>query len=107
MEIGVKDNSVNLYGLHPMMQIANMKAAVIWHGYGLDLVITSGNDSKHMPGSLHYHGRACDYRIWGMSDEIVHDVVNLLKQKLGPDYDVVLEKDHIHCEYDPSNPKVI
>lgn len=80
------------------------KAAIIsdavYHKFGAELVITAGTDGKHMDGSLHYKGRALDFRTWnlnGREKEVVED----LKKELGSDYDVVLEGDHIHCEFDP------
>lgn len=67
----------------------------LWIAHGLTLVVTSGMDGKHMPGSLHYQGLAADIR-FPLRDEI--------KAALGPDWDVVWEKDHVHVEYDPKQP---
>lgn len=67
------------------------------------LWITSANDSKHMDGSLHYKNRAFDIRIWNVEggiDEVKRWVVKM-QTCLNDDYDVVLEKDHIHQEFDP------
>ena len=100
-------NGVSLYGLHPKMQVANGIAAVIYQEAGQELVVTAGLDGKHGDNSLHYKGRACDYRTWYFSDEQKKEVVQELARRLGDDYDVVLEATHIHCEYDPTNPKVI
>jgi len=66
-----------------------------------DMVITSLNDGKHMQGSYHYKGLAADFRIWNLSPYRPIDVRDMIQELLGKDYDVVLEKDHIHLEYDP------
>ena len=63
--------------------------------HGEDLFITSLRDGNHSPGSLHYDGLAFDMHY-------PHSVtVQHIKAVLGPGWDVVLEPDHIHCEYDP------
>jgi hypothetical protein len=68
----------------------------------LELTITSGTDGKHMPGSKHYTGEALDIRTSNLTRTNRERVLVALKGRLGPQYDVVLEKDHIHVEYDPS-----
>lgn len=74
----------------------------VYRFLGFDNVtLTSANDGDHMEGSKHGEGNGLDIRIWAMAvyDEI--RAVVLLKWELGPDYDIVQEKDHIHVEYDP------
>ena len=71
--------------------------------FGKEAVTTSILDGKHSKGSKHYDGNAFDLRIYIYTKEQVNDYVELLKNELGPDYDVVLEDDHIHIEYDPKN----
>jgi len=61
-------------------------------------VITSTWEGTHSTGSFHYWLRALDFRKPPMNLE---DCVNQLKSELGKDFDVVLESDHIHIEYDP------
>ena len=65
-----------------------------------DAIITFALDGKHSKNSLHYSGYAIDLRTLDMLGR-QHDVVKELKRVLGSDYDVVLEHDHIHLEYDP------
>ena len=74
--------------------------------YGGALVITSVNDSKHMEGSKHYSGSAFDCRTTsaGINQTQAQKIVTAMKERLGADFDVVLEDDHIHCEYDPTRP---
>ena len=99
---------VVLYGLHPMMQIANAEANLIWRKFGQELVVTSGGEFREGTNSLHSKFRACDYRTrYFPSDVVTKQVVARLQKKLGCDYDVLAEDDHIHCEYDPIDSKLI
>lgn len=101
-------DTVNLYGLHPQMQIANCKLSVLFYQFGVDnMVLTSAIDGKHSTHSLHKKGRACDYRIWYLDQKDYRRFVQRCKAVLGAEYDVVMEEDHLHVEYDPVNAKVI
>lgn len=80
----------------------------VWERYGVsECVITSGNDSKHKDGSKHYDDNAIDVRSKNLpTSGIKHEVLAELRQKLGSDYDVLLEaeltpNEHFHIEYDP------
>ena len=69
-------------------------------------VITSGNDSTHSEGSLHFSDDAIDLRANNLTDTEAEEIVNELEAALGDDYDVIYENtnsanDHIHIEYDP------
>lgn len=68
---------------------------------GYDLTITAGIDGEHAPKSLHYALRAIDVRTRNLTQVQVDKLMIELKVKLGPDYDVVLEDDHLHLEFDP------
>ena len=64
--------------------------------------ITSGTDGRHMVGSKHYSGEAIDVRSYNFpSRQGVVAFAEKLRLRLGKDYDVVVEHDHIHLEYDP------
>ena len=67
--------------------------------------ITSANDSKHKSGSLHYKNRAFDIRTRNVVNGVLGPEAVAWRQRmadqLGPDYDVLMEGDHIHAEYDP------
>jgi len=64
---------------------------------------TSANDSTHMPGSKHYSNEAFDIRtknaIGGL--DVIKQWAKNIQIELGSDYDVVIEKDHLHLEFDP------
>ena len=69
--------------------------------YGQDATVTSGREGKHKEGSLHYKVplRALDWRVWNVRD--VELCAAELRLVLPDDFDVVVEKTHIHIEYDP------
>lgn len=69
------------------------------HGYSC--VCTAGTDGKHMEGSLHYKALAVDLRSRHVAAELLPKIVSELKERLGKDYDVIIEGDHVHAEYDP------
>lgn len=63
------------------------------------MTITSITDGDHMAGSLHNTGDAFDLRL--PVKRMGVNLVSALREALGGDFDVVLEADHIHVEYDP------
>jgi hypothetical protein len=65
---------------------------------GQELTVTSTYEGNHSEGSLHYADLAIDTEM-PLKDQKAF--VEDLAEDLGPDYDVVLEKYHIHTEYDP------
>lgn len=73
------------------------------HDLPFDPVITSGNDSQHMPGSKHYTGEALDVRTRNIPADppgLLTLLVTRLKRRLGPDYQVIVDPDHLHIERD-------
>lgn len=75
--------------------------AGIWRQYGYTLTVTSGTDSVHSSNSLHYQGLAEDYRTSGIPTTTLNSMLVQVRLKLGNRYDVILESDHLHVEYDP------
>lgn len=74
---------------------------------GQELVITSGTDSKHMIGTLHQRGLALDFRTRDLKTiAVVTAVAGQLRAALSPAYDVVVEKDHVHLEFDPKGDEI-
>ena len=90
---------VDVSGLKPEILIAYVEAQFIWREQATRAVITSGLDGNHMEGSKHYIGQAIDLRTRDLTNPSL--ARDKLSQSLGSDYDVVLESDHIHVEYDP------
>lgn len=73
----------------------------VFRKHNMEPVITSTYEGSHSPSSLHYDlflFGAVDYRRPKRDAEII---VKELQEELGENYDVVLEKTHIHVEYDP------
>lgn len=99
-------HTVSLRDLTPQMALAYTIVAHEFHIRALACVITSGNDSKHGITSLHYNGRALDFRTKHVSREVLITLVSDIRVALGPEFDVVLEglgtdNEHLHVEYDP------
>lgn len=92
---------VALSGLQPQMILAVMAAQSLFREeFGADLIITSVCDGPH-EHVLHYVGQAVDLRTKHL---IPGDRIRLapaLQSMLGDQFDVILEDDHLHVEYDP------
>ena len=89
---------VRIHGVNATVVLALVVASDIYDAIGDDMIITSLIDGRHMHGSLHYVGAAVDLR---MPTHFVEEIVDELKERLGDQYDVVLESDHIHIEFQP------
>ena len=95
---------VNPFGIRPELMIGLFVVDNIYKNFGPELVVTSLNDSKHSKTSLHYSGQAADLRThYFTGSSQVALVADAIRDALGrnPDYDVVIESDHIHFEYQP------
>lgn len=90
---------VKLTGLRAELFVAIMVADQVYAEVGRELVITSVVDSKHSATSLHYAGSAFDCRIYDDMDN--EKIKATIKERLGIDFDVILEGNHIHVEYQP------
>lgn len=76
---------------------------------GYEFILTSGTEGKHSVNSLHYKGLAVDIRRWywahnGERTDLGIDTLIKIRadlvQALGPDWDIVLERSHVHIELD-------
>lgn len=87
----------------PEMEHARRIVVRVWAQYGYTVTLTSGAeaDPVHLANSLHYDGLAEDYRIRDVPTELLPRMVSDVRAILGRDYDVVLESDHLHVEFDP------
>ncbi len=97
----LKNDNVSLSDLVPQMVVGLMMANEVYNEYDVDMVWTSSNDSNHALTSLHYSGNAVDLRTRTLRAEDKQRVRHKIKEKLNIDFDVVLEPDHIHLEYQP------
>lgn len=96
----------NLAGLNLVMRKVLILADKIYDQFNKELVITGGLDGTHSPGSFHYYGFALDLRIRDpetgidfFDEATLAKVVMELKNQLGDEYFVYLEKTHIHIHY--------
>ena len=96
-------STVNPNFKEPIRRIFPIIEKLSWEIFGREAIITSGNDGKHSPNSLHYKGLAADLRTKDQTHEKITAFAARLQMEIGDDYDVVIEEDppHIHVEYDP------
>ncbi len=94
-------NNVKLEGLHSQILLAVLVANEVYRQHAKELVITSVNDSRHGKNSIHYKGNAVDLRTRYFEYQEKLEVYREISKRLTADFDVVLERDHIHIEYDP------
>ena len=106
--VGVKSSAVKIGNLHPSMEAVIVAVAQCAREMALPRpVITSGNDSRHMKGSLHFVGRALDFRGNNLKIAVGRSLRDKVAGRLGADYDVLFEvfenpvNNHLHVEYDP------
>jgi hypothetical protein len=87
--------------MRPELGLALSIAQAVYAVHGSEFAITSVVEGEHMRASLHYTGCAADLRVPAIGSDTL---VARLKTALGDDYDVVLESNHIHVEFQPKAP---
>lgn len=92
---------VVVQGLGTETLLAAVVAQTVYAKHGKDCVITSALDGQHSETSLHYSGNALDLRTRHLDAGQAEAITDDLQDALGDDYDVVLEGNHIHVEYQP------
>ncbi|MFA7288303.1 MAG: hypothetical protein WC055_05425 [Melioribacteraceae bacterium] len=94
--------TTKLNGIRAEILVGLIVAEGVYEDFGYGMVVTSVTDSKHSAGSLHYAGCAIDLRTRDIKDKaMIIKITETIRKRLTKDYDVVLEKDHIHIEYQP------
>lgn len=88
-------------GVEPRLLVIACAAANAAQELGLSIVITSGTDGQHKTGSRHGKAAALDFRTRNLTRAQVDDWMAAMRRRLGQDYDLVDEVDHVHVEYDP------
>jgi hypothetical protein len=88
-------------GVEPKALVIACAAANAAQELGLSIVITSGTDGQHMTGSRHGDAAALDFRTRHLARGNIDAWMAAMRRRLGPDYDIVDEGDHIHVEHDP------
>ena len=104
----VKDDSVDISNLCPQLAMALAGTVEpVLDKLGANTIITSACEQTALHGhtSLHYSGFAVDVRIRDTHDGgPLFDsplAVSIISKALKCDFDVVLEDDHVHIEYQP------
>lgn len=92
---------VSVTGLRPEMILALMAAQRVYADLGASVILTSALEGKHGYGSLHFAGLAVDIRIKNLRAGEAKIAASNIKEALGAQYDTVLEKNHIHIEFQP------
>ena len=95
---------VKLFGCSPQILATMPIADAIWKELGAEeAVVTSGSEqtARHGRASEHYSGNALDYRIWNLVESHRKRAADKLRDSLTDEFDVTLEEDHIHCEFQP------
>lgn len=89
---------VNINGLKPELLVGLVILDSMIKG---GITITCGVEGQHMRGSLHYAGMAADIRtpMYPADSPLL-----LAREALGPQFDLVVETDHWHLEYQPKEP---
>jgi hypothetical protein len=95
---------VRITGMRPEILLAAVAAERVYEEAGHDLTITACLDGKHTAGSLHYAGAAIDVRTRDFAPAAVQKILARIKDCVGADFDVLLEADHIHIEFQPKTP---
>jgi len=104
MAIALK-SSARITGVRPETLFAMRVAEGVFEDRKLGLMtITSCADGKHSPGSRHYTGGAFDIRTRDIPQDQWQIVAGDIRERLGSEFDVVVEKDHLHIELDPKTP---
>ena len=104
MAIALK-SSARIRGITPETLFAIRVAEGVFEDRKLGLMtITSCTDGKHSAGSKHYVGGAFDVRTRDIAKDALQLVAADIKERLGSEFDVVVEVDHLHIEFDPKTP---
>ena len=95
-------HGVKLQGVSAEIVAVWQVAETVYNNLGEDLVVTSVCEGQHGPNSLHYGGMATDLRTRVFKSEAyINEAASLIRGRLTDEYDVVVESDHIHIEFDP------
>ena len=105
-----ENGTVRLAGLQPEMDTAMYEVEAVLNQWCIDTVITAGTEEFysdgtriHSVGSYHPRGYALDFRKRDIPYSDVDYVMSLILdklQKIDKAYQVILEGNHFHIEYD-------
>lgn len=103
--IRLKNDDVSLTGLRPELLAGVLILASGWPA-DADMVVTSANDGRHSPTSLHYAGAAVDVRSKNLTPLQKRETLERARLALRQDFDLLLEaegtdNEHFHLEWQP------
>lgn len=93
--------SVKVQGMTTEIALALMIIDGVYNMYGQELVVTSIMDGRHSRTSSHYAGNGIDTRTRYFTDQEKLAVAQDCRDRLGRDFDVIVETDHLHFQYKP------
>jgi hypothetical protein len=99
----IKDG-VDIRGIGTEVTVGLMILEEVLRAHGARCLVTSCRDGKHMAMSRHYVGSAVDVRLasrWVTTGNVDLTVLNEARAALGDQFDLILEADHFHLEFDP------
>jgi hypothetical protein len=91
-------NKVDTGKLRKEIRYALQVCSFVYMHRNGELVLYHTDDGEHMEGSLHYKNRAVDV---SLPSQDVDAIVEEIRLFLEPEYDVIVESDHLHVEWDP------
>ena len=95
---------VRIHGICDEISFVMTAIEGVYLEHGAEAVVTSAIDGTHSRKSKHYSGQAIDLRTRNVDTEHHRPLTAALQAAVGEDFDVVLERDHIHLEWDPKGP---
>jgi len=94
-------SDVHVAGMRPELVPALLAADRIYRANGAFMTVTSVSEGEHKEKSLHPEGLAFDLRTRNFTRVEVDRIARAIRESLTIDYDVVVEKTHIHVEFQP------
>lgn len=95
-------SGVSLMGVQAVTTLGIEMCARAYQRIGQkEMWVTSVTDGKHKDGSKHYEGLAFDLRTRMLTKEQTLRLAAVMRGILEGEWDVVVEGDHIHVEFDP------
>ena len=99
-------SNVKITGIRPEILLALTIANDVYKKHGHNLVVTSLLDGVHSKNSLHYAGCAADLRTMAahIPKSTIAAISEEIRRALTSDFDLVVEPDHLHLEFQPARP---
>ena len=89
----------------PVLRIPSVVCKHYWAAGDPVVRLTSGIEGEHGMDSYHYQMCAFDFdQVKPKKSTDVQRVYQAIRVELGPEYDVVVEGDHLHVEWNKKRP---